>query len=319
MLKAVAWRAHEKGVELAYEVREGVPDILRGDLPAFRRVVTSLVGNAIKFTGDGDVTVHVHAGTVSDGAIELHVAVADTGVGMTPARQRLVVERLAGTAAAAPRHSSAASDLERAARLVKRLGGRLWLETAPAQGSVFHFTARFALAEAETGDAPAVADVPSRPELREVPILVVEDHPTTRRVLVETLSGWGMRPAAVEGAALAEAAIETARTSGRPFEIVLIDERPSGTGGATLAERLRSDGRFRGALIGLLPGDGLVARTACWTRIGAATCLTKPVTPSELWRAVMETRVPGARAGRVPQRLDGDASSRVRRGPASLR
>jgi CheY-like chemotaxis protein len=309
MLKSVAWRAHEKGVELAYEVGATVPETLRGDLRALRRVMMTLVGNAIRFTDDGEVTVHVHAARADDATVELHVTVADTGVGMTAARQRVISDELAraGDGPATPAWSG--SDLERAVRLVRRLGGRLWLETGPAEGSVFHFTARFADTGIPSAEPPAA-------ELHDVAVLVVEDHPTTRRVLVETLSAWGMRPAAVEGVALAEAAIESARAAGRPFEFVLIDERAASADGNTLAERLRGDASFGGTLIGLLDGDGAAAGAAWWTEIGATACLTKPVTPSELRHALTMKRADRMRTATAALALD--AASRQPQRAASL-
>ena len=281
MLKSVAWRAHRKGLDLAYEVGGSVPEMLRGDLRGFRRSLLTLVGNAIDFTAEGEVTVQVGAAFGAERGIELHVAVGDTGVGMSAETERALAARLSGNGGDGVNARRGGSDLDRVAACVRRAGGRLWIETTDGHGSVFHFTARFDVAARAAVLEPDVAACG-----RDVAVLVVEAHPTTRRVLVETLSGWGMRPAAVEGAALAQAAIDSARNAGRPFEIVLIDERIEGMHGATLAERLRCDANFQGALIGLLDGDGAIGGAARWRELGAIGCLMKPVTPAELWRSI---------------------------------
>ncbi len=144
-LKTLALRAHQKGLELTYRVSSEVPDALIGDPGRLRQVFVNLVGNAIKFTEQGEVVVDVGAdGPTADG-IALHVAVTDTGVGIPPDKQRLIFEPFTQADSSTTRqYGGTGLGLAIAGKLVHLMQGRLWVESEVGHGSTFHFRAHLA-------------------------------------------------------------------------------------------------------------------------------------------------------------------------------
>jgi len=288
-LKALAHRAHQKGLELACHVEPGIPKALVGDPGRLRQIIVNLVGNAIKFTQAGEVVVEVGAESHEQGATRLHFAIRDTGIGIAAEKQKLVFEAFTQADGSTTRHYGGTGlGLSIASRLVEMMQGRIWVESEVGKGSTFHFTARFG--EAKDTWTPLLAAEPA--QLEDLSVLVVDDNATNRRILEEMLTSWRMKPALADSAQAALLALERAWESGKPFRLVLTDAHMPEADGFTLAERIKQHPYLAGATIMMLTSGGQRGDAARCRELGVAAYLTKPVGQSELLDAIL--RVLGA-------------------------
>jgi two-component system sensor histidine kinase/response regulator len=299
-LRVLAVQAHEKGLELAYDVAAGVPDGLIGDPGRLRQVLVNLVGNAVKFTERGEVVVRVAVAPESAGAHErddnrgstrpdasaharstvLHFEVHDTGVGIPEEKQRLIFEAFAqADGSTTRRYGGTGLGLTISTRLVELMGGRLWVESEAGQGSTFHFTAALGVQPPSPADARPV-------RLVGLPVLVVDDNTTNRIILADMAHGWGLRPAAAAGAAEALAALEHAAAAGEPFALVLLDAMMPDVDGFTLAARIRAHPTLADTALVMLSSAGQ-GGNAVECRVLNVPYLTKPVKQSDLLRAII--------------------------------
>jgi two-component system, sensor histidine kinase and response regulator len=284
-MQALAVRAAEKGLELLFHVPPEVPDRLIGDPGRVRQVLVNLTGNAIKFTERGEVVVTVRVQSATAEEVTLHVSVRDTGIGIAPEKQRLIFQAFRQADTSMSRQFGGTGlGLAISMELITLMGGRLWVDSLPGKGSTFHFTATL---EVRKGDAPRRPAV--TPTLRGLPVLIVDDNETNRRILREMLESWGMDTTLADGGDAALEELERAAYAGRPFALVLLDGMMPGMDGYTLAERIRT--RPHGSTIPLMMlssagPDGAGARAAA---VGIARSLTKPVKHSTLLDAIQET------------------------------
>jgi PAS domain S-box-containing protein len=284
-LRALGLRAHEKGLELAYRVAPDVPERLVGDAPRLRQVIVNLVGNAIKFTERGEVLVQVEKETADDQDVTLRFLVADTGIGIPRDKQEMIFEAFSQADGSVTRqYGGTGLGLSISAELVRMMDGRISVDSEPARGSRFRFTARFGR------PAPRVAGKPQRTlaRLRNLRVLVVDDNTTNRRILEEVLTHWHMRPTAASGGRAALEELERAARAGRPFPLVLLDANMPEMDGFALAEEIKRRKRLAGAAIMMLtsgarPGD----RARCF-EVGVSSYLMKPIKQSDLLDTIME-------------------------------
>jgi two-component system sensor histidine kinase/response regulator len=316
-LRALAVRAHSKGLELIYHVQPEVPDALVGDASRLRQVLLNLVGNAIKFTDEGEVVVRVEAAgdTAAEGEVGLRFAVRDTGIGIPPEKQGTIFRAFEQEDTSTTRkYGGTGLGLTIAARLVALMGGQITVDSAPGRGSTFAFTARFGLQPhppaAErlragcAGFGPAVAPPPVL--LRNLPVLIVDDNATNRHILRQWLRDWQMEAEAVGDAAAAMDALWHRAANGRPYALVLLDARMPDRDGLTVAAMIRERTELSATRIILLtsgdrPGDPARIREL---RIDAR--LLKPVQEEELLETIY----------RVMSRPAGNGLTTVRPGPA---
>lgn len=285
-LDTLSLRAYQKGLELAYHVAADVPDGLIGDPSRLRQIVMNLVGNALKFTENGEVVVEVKrfAGAIdlADATTAmLHFSVRDTGIGIPPDKQRLIFEAFTqADTSTTRRYGGTGLGLAISTRLVHLMGGRIWVESEHERGSTFHFTAVFG-----TGGKPVPARPPAELEqLRGLRVLVVDDNPTNRRLLVDTLAQWEVIPEAADGGTAAFAAMSRAEAELVPFDLVLLDAHMPGMDGFTVGERLRE---WSNARILMLTSGGHPDDAARCKELGFAGYLTKPIKQADLWRALL--------------------------------
>jgi signal transduction histidine kinase/CheY-like chemotaxis protein/HPt (histidine-containing phosphotransfer) domain-containing protein len=283
-LKTLAVRAHQKGLELAYQVRPELPDAVMGDPGRLRQILVNLVGNAIKFTEQGEVIVRVEAETQTADEVCLHVAVSDTGIGIAREKQQVILEPFAQADGSMTRkYGGTGLGLAIAKQLVELMGGRLWIDSEAGRGSTFHFTAHLQLQpEAIAGQAAAPPV-----EVQGLHVLVVDDNETNRRILHELLTHWQMRPTEVDRGQAALAVLKQARGSGVPFPLVLLDAQMPEMDGFALAARIKQDPTLAGATILMLSSANLPEAMARCRELGIAIYLTKPITQSDLWDAMM--------------------------------
>ncbi len=282
-MKALSFRAHQKGLELIYEIQPDVPEALVGDPGRIRQVLVNLLGNAIKFTENGEIHLSVEEESHADGAAVLHFSVRDTGVGVPLGKQEKIFEAFAQADGSMTRkHGGTGLGLTICRRIVELMGGRIWLESQPGVGSTFHFLIRLAIQE-----TPAPRLTPVQPQqINGMRTLIVDDNSTNRRVLVGMLSRWGMKPTAVDGGLSALQALEIAKSAGNPFPLILLDGQMPGMDGFELAEKIHNDPTLVGATIMMLTSAGHIGDAARCRELGIAAYLVKPIRQGELLEAI---------------------------------
>jgi CheY-like chemotaxis protein/HPt (histidine-containing phosphotransfer) domain-containing protein len=282
-LKVLAWHAHQKGLELAYEVKREVPDALVGDADRLRQIVVNLVGNAMKFAEKGEVIVRVEQESQTDNSLQLHFAVTDDGIGIPKEKQALIFEAFTqADGSTTRRYGGTGLGLAISSRLVKLMGGRIWVESEVGQGSTFHFTARFTMQCGVTS-----AGTRDFEELTNKRVLVVDDNATNRRILFDLLTNWRMNPTAVCSGAQALAELESAALAGHPFSLVVSDSEMSDMDGFQLAERLRANPSLVGVKFIMLNSADQFCNVERSRALDITCYMVKPIKQSDLYDAIM--------------------------------
>ncbi len=289
-VRVLAIRAQQKGLELACHVLPEVPDALVGDPERLRRIVMNLVGNAIKFTEIGEVVLNASVESRSGEEVVLHFSVTDTGIGIPAEKQKQIFEAFAQADSSTTRKFGGTGlGLSISSQLSELMKGRIWVESEVKRGSTFHFTARFGLQTA-TIETPEPVPV----ELRDLPVLVVDDNSTSRQILEEMLTNWKMKPVAAGSGPEALEVLKRAQKTGKPFRLVLADGHMPEMDGFDLAERVQRDRGLPGVRIILLTAAGQREDQSRAKIVRAAAAVTKPVKQSELWDAIVTAlHVPG--------------------------
>ncbi|MBP3954855.1 response regulator [Gemmata sp. G18] len=281
-LKALASRAHTKGLELTWETHPNVPTVVLGDANRLRQVLTNLVGNAIKFTERGEVVVSCGRSAEPGDAVRLTFRVTDTGIGIPADKIKAVFDPFTQADGSTTRkYGGTGLGLSICQRLVELMGGRVGAESEPGKGSTFFFDASL---EPTSAALQPVSGEPA--DLRGLPILIVDDNTTNRRVLAETVRHWGARPTCAASGPEGLDELRHAVANGTPFPLVLLDVMMPDMDGFTVAERIGRDPALAGAIILMLtsangPGDAARCRD-----LGVAAYLVKPIKTNELNRVL---------------------------------
>jgi PAS domain S-box-containing protein len=282
-MKALGFRAHQKGLELVYDVEPEVPEPVVGDPGRLRQIIFNLVGNSIKFTERGEVLVWVERQAETSEAVHLHFEVRDTGVGIATDKQQKIFEAFSqADGSMARKYGGTGLGLAICTKLVEMMKGRIWVESEPGKGSTFHFTA--SLGVQDTLSKPATSVRPER--VRDLHALIVDDNLTNRRVLHGMLMRWGMKPTAVDGGRAALQALEIARNAGNPFPIILLDGQMPEMDGFAFAEHVQKDPSLAGATIMMLTSAGHLGDAGRCRELGISAYLVKPIRQAELLEAV---------------------------------
>jgi PAS domain S-box-containing protein len=285
-LKLLGGRAHEKKLELAYDIRLDVPTALVGDPNRLRQIVTNLIGNAIKFTEHGEVVLTVQAETQTDRDAMLLFSVSDTGIGVPPEQQEAVFKPfIQADGSTTRKYGGSGLGLAISSNLVALLGGRMWLDSEPGKGSTFHFTVAFGLQEASAPAAKARDAL--RSHLRDMAVLVVDDNAVNRRILEATLRRWHMQPVLAESGRAGFAAMQARKLAGSPFSLVLLDAHMPDMDGFSMAEAIRSDPALATATLMMLTSAGQQGDGAHCRTLRIAGYLMKPISQAELLQAIL--------------------------------
>jgi two-component system, sensor histidine kinase and response regulator len=288
-MKSLALRAHQKGLELAWDVQPDVPDELIGDPGRLRQIIVNLVGNGIKFTHAGEVVTYVAAESKSPESIELHITVADTGIGIPIEKQAAIFQAFAQADSSTTRkYGGTGLGLSISSRLVECMGGKIWVESELGKGSRFHFTVRMGLQKADSAKPLRVAPE----QLRGLSVLVVDDNQTNRLILTKVLRNWKMDPHEADGGKAAIAALETAQKSGRRYPLILLGAQMPEMDGFALAEHIKNSPYSASATVLMLSSAGLRGDAARCRQLGIAAYLTKPFKQSELLDAILSALQP---------------------------
>jgi signal transduction histidine kinase/CheY-like chemotaxis protein/HPt (histidine-containing phosphotransfer) domain-containing protein len=280
-LKGLAVRACSRDIELVHRCSEDVPREIIGDPVRLRQVVMNLVGNAIKFTHEGDVAAYVDLQSSDADEVLLHFCVTDTGIGIPAEKVELIFDAFEQADTSTTReYGGTGLGLAISRRLVRMMKGEIWVESEVGRGSKFHFTAKFGVGSARksvSGDSQLLAGAS---------VLVVEEHPTNRSILIETLAELKLEALAVASAAEAQSTLAAAEAAGAPFDLAIVDSQLPDRCGFELIEMLRGDAALaKLPVLMMIPADRAAVARA--DRAGIAGCLTKPFKQSELLNAVL--------------------------------
>jgi two-component system, sensor histidine kinase and response regulator len=284
--KTLAVRAHQKQLELICDIHERVPDIVEGDELRLRQILTNLIGNAVKFTRQGEITLRVEAGRQDKGKIEVIFSVADTGIGISKSAQRRIFEPfMQADSSTTRKYGGTGLGLAIANSLVQLMGGHLHVESRPGIGSTFSFNV--VLAETELAVPTSSQLVALAEPLHGLPALVVDDNATNREVLRSMLLSWSMHPLVVASAEEARQVLADANRQGACPRVALIDATMPGEDGFALARSISGRPEYSEMKIILLSSVGEGLRQDC-RAAGIALCLEKPVFQKDLLRALAQ-------------------------------
>jgi CheY-like chemotaxis protein len=232
---------------------------------------------------EGEVIVQVEVQEESNEEVVLHFSVRDTGVGIPVEKQQTIFEAFTQADNSMMRkYGGTGLGLAISTRLVNMLGGRIWVESEVGRGSTFHFTVRFRMQKLSSRKYE-LADAET---LRELPVLIVDDNSTNRRILQEMVLVWHMKPTLSEGGPEALTVLERAETNGMPFALILLDAQMPGMDGFSVAERIKQDGRLARSAIIMLTSAGWRGDAARCRELGIKAYLTKPIKRSDLLQAI---------------------------------
>ncbi|HWV45955.1 MAG TPA: PAS domain S-box protein [Nitrospira sp.] len=284
-------RAYAKGLELTYLVQAGVPTALRWDPGRLRQILVNLIGNAIKFTEQGEVVVTVSmegnssettAASASSSYRTLRFEVSDTGVGITPEQQAKLFQPFTQADGSSTRkYGGTGLGLAICKQLVEMMGGRIGVDSKVGEGSVFWLTVRFPL---QPEGAQPVATIPA--SLRGRRILIVDDHATNRRVLEQSLRGLGVVYESAENGYQALECLRNAAGRQNHFDVAILDMQMPGMDGLELAHRIKSESAISATRLVLLTSAGQRGDAKAAQSAGIAAYLTKPIRQSLLYECL---------------------------------
>jgi signal transduction histidine kinase/CheY-like chemotaxis protein len=292
-MKSFSLRAGRKGLKLICQM-DDVPAMVVGDPTRLLQVVTNLVGNAFKFTEKGEIVLQAEIASQAEAAsrdadaVVVHFSVRDSGIGISPEKQRNIFEPFSQADTSTTRqYGGTGLGLTICLRLVEMMGGRMWLESELGRGSCFHFTARFGISRKPGGSQPAAPVAAALPDGRRAApsrrILLAEDNPVNQVVAVRLLERRGHQVTVAANGREAVAAVER-----EPFDLVLMDVQMPEMDGfeATAAIRQAETGSGRHLPVfamtaHAMKGDAERCRTA-----GMDGYLPKPIRPGDLYAIV---------------------------------
>jgi two-component system, sensor histidine kinase and response regulator len=289
-LKTLALRADEKELELLCDVSPQVPEIVIGDSGRLRQILLNLIGNALKFTSEGEIALKVQLDLIEDTASTLHFIVSDTGIGIAAEKLQSIFNSFSQADTSTTReYGGSGLGLTISRRLAEMMGGRIWVESEMGVGSQFHFCVQFGTAKSQ---ASHVSGSPPAAHLRGSRVLIVDDNRTNRRILEGLLKHWEMNATAVSSAEEALAEITAARAASAPYHLILTDMHMPKMDGFQLVETIKGQPHPSTATIMMLTSGGQRGDSARCSALGIAAYLLKPVRQSELREAI--ARVLGA-------------------------
>jgi signal transduction histidine kinase/DNA-binding response OmpR family regulator/HPt (histidine-containing phosphotransfer) domain-containing protein len=291
----VAVQAQKKGLDVIIRYPPDAPCQVVGDAGRIRHVLTNLAGNAVKFTEKGHVLIDLEAEAASDGTARFRVSVQDTGIGIPADKLGSVFGRFSqADASTTRRYGGTGLGLAVSKHLVELMGGTIGVSSEPGRGSAFRFTLPLPL------DRQAPAGPPPKADLAGVRVLIVDDNEVNRRILHEQISAWGMRNGSGGSGEEALALLRSAKASGDPYRIALLDYHMPGMDGEQLGRAIKADPALRDTVLVMLSSVGGSGDSASKELFAAH--LVKPVRPSQLQDvlATVRARAPGGAAGTAP-------------------
>jgi PAS domain S-box-containing protein len=282
-IELLAERAQSKELELACNLPVNLAARVKGDPLRLGQVLTNLVGNAIKFTEEGEVAVSVCTREEDEDTVTLRFEVTDTGPGIGKEAQTRIFENFSQADGSTTRkHGGTGLGLAISKQLVEMMGGAMRVESTPGVGSTFWFEVRFEKCPSETAEEPLF-----RNKLQGVRTLIVARNATTRGTLNAQMTNWGMKNRSVETPDQAAAQLTSAAARGAPYDIVIIDSAMSGAHAVELTRRIKADPALSDARVIMLMPVGRHGDTREARQAGVLLCLSKPVRQSALYNGLL--------------------------------
>ncbi|MCP4691251.1 MAG: response regulator, partial [Desulfobacterales bacterium] len=274
-IEVMGLSAREKGLALTVSFGPRAPKGLFGDSKRLRQVLVNLIGNAIKFTGKGEIKVTVDARKTGDAEVDLIFSVKDTGIGIPDEKLAVIFENFSQADSSATRaHGGAGLGLSISRRIVESMGGQIRVESKEGEGSVFFFTAKFGVDREYRKSVK-----PAKVQLKGVKVLVMEDARTDRMILTHALAGWGASVTDIADGASGLAEYGRAKEAGDPYNLVLLDYQMPGMDGLEVAEKINNDVSHKVPIILISSTEIISSRVR---ELGIARHMTKPVKKADL-------------------------------------
>ncbi|MDG2222684.1 MAG: response regulator [Rubripirellula sp.] len=282
MVRSLAIRAHRKQIELTYEIAPNVPATLVCDVARLRQVIVNLVGNAIKFTEQGEVVVYMDAMEVAEKEAKIRFRVVDTGIGIAPDRHKSIFDAFAQADGSTTRvHGGTGLGLSICASIVDRLGGRIELKSEVDRGSEFSFIISMPVGSED----PATNSQPA--DLLDVPVLLVDDNETNLQILHRTVTNWGMSSVSASNATDALEALASWDLALKPMPILITDVHMPHMDGYELVEKIRDQEKTSDLPVVVLTSGALPGDPELFERLDVVAHLMKPCKQRDLMSAVL--------------------------------
>ena len=294
-----AQQAHSKGLELLCDVPEDLPIAVRGDPVRLRQVATNLIGNAVKFTDKGEIALVLRLASETGESVRVRFEIRDTGIGIPEgARERIFEAFMQADSSTTRRYGGTGLGLAIARRLIAMMGGTLEFDSEPGRGTTFRFEL-----ELEKQDASARRAVGLDSPLARLRVLVVDDNPTNREVLLHQLDAWHAEAVACESGADALRLLQEAATAKRPFELALLDYHMPEMNGLQLAEVIKSTPQLAGIRLIMLSSAAVSAAERAHESACFECIVAKPIRLSDLFNAMITVAV-----GTAPRKVFASAA-----------
>jgi PAS domain S-box-containing protein len=284
LANVIGVRAEDKGLELLFRTPPDLPTALVGDPLRLGQVLLNLGNNAVKFTARGEIVVGAATASRTETEVELHFWIRDTGIGMTPEQVgRLFQSFSQADASTTRKYGGSGLGLAISKRIVELMGGRVWVESVPGTGSTFHFTVKLGLQP-----NPRVRRMVSAEEMRGRRLLVVDDNASSREILAEIGTSFGLAVDTAPDGETAVRMVDEAEATGRPYDLTLMDWRMPQMDGLTCVQTIRArrkEDRPTAIMVTAFGRDD-VQMAAEERGVRLSSVLTKPVTPSTLLEAI---------------------------------
>jgi len=285
-VRSTALRAHQKGLELLLDIDPAIPQRLIGDPGRLRQIILNLIGNAIKFTDQGEIVVRasLREGDAEARHVSLRISVSDTGIGIPADKQQAIFESFSQADTSTTRkYGGTGLGLTISTRLVELMQGHIRVESEAGKGSTFHV--EVSLQRANESIRPKY----EAGKLADMNVLVVDDNATNREIAVKLLQGWKMKPCAVESGEQAIAELDRASQAGQDYQLLLLDVRMPATDGFGVVEHLREHPALSAAPIMMLTSEEQRGDAARCRELDIGAYLLKPFAQAELFAAIMNT------------------------------
>jgi two-component system sensor histidine kinase/response regulator len=284
VLRSLAVPAHQKDLELTVHIAPDVPADLTGDPIRLGQVLINLVGNAIKFTEHGEVSVDVSVETVTNNRAYLQFSIRDSGIGIALDQQEGLFQEFQQAHTSGNRlYGGTGLGLAVSKSIVTLMGGAILLKSIPGEGTTITFSAPF---EVMPGSQPAIS-IPGEEDLQGMATLIIDDNATNRRILSELTRQWKMKPQMCDSGESGLAELSRAATWGNPYRLVLLDQQMPGMDGMEVLERIRRNPVLESVVIMMLTSRDQVEIAARCRQMGVETYLIKPISPSDLLESIL--------------------------------
>jgi PAS domain S-box-containing protein len=282
-LELMAERAHSKGVEMLCHVPPDIPVALKGDPVRLRQIFINLIGNAVKFTENGEIVISARPLEITEEDVRLSFSIKDTGIGIGEEQQKSIFDAFVQADNSTKRkYGGTGLGLAIVKQLVELMGGTISLESTPGKGTLFNFTACF---KKQMFQYQTVFD--QHQLLDGLRILIIDDNATNRIILHEQLTSWGVINECAENARSALAMLHSAAVNGYPYDIAILDMQMPEMDGLELAREIKRDRSIAATKLIMLSSIGLYINIDNAHEVGLEHILTKPVRQSYLYNCLV--------------------------------